>query len=198
MRVQPRLEAAVPEIRAEYDALATGRPSDYAPGESDHDRGLHSGGEWHWASLIDKGRVQEEAWARCPRTAEALSSIPGLCVGEMPFAFAFFSTLRAGTRIAAHTSPCNLRLRVHLALKVPEPESCGMLIAGEARQWREGEAVVFDDAFEHEARRPSCVVRSWVPSVLDCWSAWSLIAHCGQRRAAGVERWRVGSRRPPL
>ena len=68
----------------------------------------------------------------------------------MPFAFAFFSTLRPSSRIAPHHAPANLRIRVHLPLLVPEPERCGIRVAGEARTWTPGEALVFDDAFEHE------------------------------------------------
>lgn len=117
------LEAATPAIRAEYLRLQEeGRPSDYHPEGSDHDAGLHSGGEWHWSSLIDRGEVRQSMWERCPDTTAALRSIPDLCMGDMPFAFAFFSTLRPQCRIAPHTAPSNLRVRVHLPLIVPEPE----------------------------------------------------------------------------
>ncbi|CAM9782549.1 unnamed protein product, partial [Ectocarpus sp. 13 AM-2016] len=46
-----------------------------------------------------------------------------------PFSFSFFSTLHGGSSIAAHTAPCNLRLRCHLPLTVPstDPSQCGML-----------------------------------------------------------------------
>jgi|TARA_B100000524_G_scaffold319586_2_gene199588 aspartyl/asparaginyl beta-hydroxylase (cupin superfamily) len=117
------LEAATPAIRAEYLRLhEQGRPSDYNPEDSDHGAGLHTGGEWHWASLVDRGEPQKGMLEQCPETAAALTSIPDLCVGDMPFAFAFFSTLRPQCRIAAHTAPSNLRVRVHLPLIVPEPE----------------------------------------------------------------------------
>lgn len=152
-----QLEAAVPAITAEYVALrdaATGAlpPSDYEDLDStDHGGGLHRGkNEWHWASLIDRGRRQRAMWERCPQTAAALQSLPGLCEGNMPFAFAFFSTLRAQSRIAAHHAPVNLRVRVHLPLLVPEPDKCGIRVAGESRTWTPGEAMAFDDAFEHE------------------------------------------------
>ena len=36
-------------------------------------------------------------------------AVPNLCEGDMPFAFAFFSTLQPHCRIAPHTAPCNLR-----------------------------------------------------------------------------------------
>ena len=169
------LEAATPAITAEYLALkdASGSlpPSDYEDGaNSDHGEGLHKGEtEWHWASLIDRGRRQESMWKRCPNTAAALEAIgPGrLCEGEMPFAFAFFSTLRGASRIAPHYAPANLRVRVHLPLLVPEPEKCGMRVAGETRHWKVGEALAFDDAFEHEVWNDG--VEERVVLLLDLW-----------------------------
>ena len=162
-------------ITAEYLALkdASGAlpPSDYEDGaNSDHGEGLHKGEtEWHWASLIDRGRRQESMWKRCPNTAAALEAIgPGrLCEGEMPFAFAFFSTLRGASRIAPHYAPANLRVRVHLPLLVPEPEKCGMRVAGETRHWKVGEALAFDDAFEHEVWNDG--VEERVVLLLDLW-----------------------------
>lgn len=92
-----------------------------------------------------------DMWEQCPSTASALEAVPRLCVGDMPFSFAFFSTLRPHSRIAPHTAPANLRLRLHLPLIVP-PESagaCGMRVAGEERRWEVGKALLFDDAFVH-------------------------------------------------
>lgn len=59
---------------------------------------------------------------------------------DTPFSFSFFSTLHGGGSIAAHTAPCNLRLRCHLPLSVPsaDPLECGMRVGGETRPWEEG------------------------------------------------------------
>ena len=107
-------------------------------------------------------------WRRCPQTAAALASLPGLCEGEMPFAFAFFSTLRPNCRIAPHHAPANLRVRVHLPLLVPEPSSCGIRVAGETRTWTPGEALCFDDAFEHEVWNESTSAER-VVLLFDLW-----------------------------
>ena len=134
------------------DASGALPPSDYEDGaNSDHGEGLHKGEtEWHWASLIDRGRRQESMWKRCPNTAAALEAIgPGrLCEGEMPFAFAFFSTLRGASRIAPHYAPANLRVRVSAAAGA-RPEKRGMRGRRDAAL-EGGEALAFDDAFEHE------------------------------------------------
>ena len=156
----PALEAATPAIRDEYLAVrAENLPSDYDVDEGDHASGLHRGGDWHWASFIARGERREPMWERCPQTAAALAGVPGLMEG-MPFAFAFFSTLRPGSHIAAHTAPANLRLRFHLCLHAPSAATgdanggatpaCAMRVADETRPWEEGRCVVFDDSFEHE------------------------------------------------
>ena len=56
----------------------------------------------------------------------------------------------AGTHIVPHVGPTNLRLRSHLGIHVPAGD-CRLGIGGETRGWVEGECIVFDDTFEHEA-----------------------------------------------
>eukprot|EP00613_Pedinella_sp_CCMP2098_P030416 CAMPEP_0171719212 /NCGR_PEP_ID=MMETSP0991-20121206/21059_1 /TAXON_ID=483369 /ORGANISM="non described non described, Strain CCMP2098" /LENGTH=324 /DNA_ID=CAMNT_0012310707 /DNA_START=199 /DNA_END=1174 /DNA_ORIENTATION=+ len=105
---------------------------------------------------------------------------PELMSGSyLPFSFAFFSTLHARSSIAPHCAPCNLRLRVHLPLVTPsataaerataaadaskncaeleegeqqqqEEHECGMRVGNSVVPWKYGEALIFDDAFEHE------------------------------------------------
>ena len=74
---------------------------------------------------------------------------------------------RRRCRIAAHTAPSNLRVRVHLPLLVPEPHKCGIRVADETRTWSIGEALVFDDAFEHEVWNDGETER--VVLLLDLW-----------------------------
>ena len=57
---------------------------------------LHKG-EWKWHSLVSRGAVQSEFQKHCPRTSEILLNIPGFMT-DVPFAYAFFSTLPAGSR----------------------------------------------------------------------------------------------------
>lgn len=44
---------------------------------------------------------------------------------------------------------------------------CGIRVAKEKRQWKEGEFLAFDDSFEHEAWNKSSIVR--VVLLLDIW-----------------------------
>lgn len=74
--------------------------------------------------------------------------------------------MEGGTTLAPHCGPRNSRLTAHLPLVVPEidePEQgsrAGLRVGhpqeeGEAwRRWEEGQVLIFDDSFEHEARWP--------------------------------------------
>jgi aspartyl/asparaginyl beta-hydroxylase (cupin superfamily) len=153
------LVSAVPEIAREYQGMKAKVPSDYSLKKDEHT--LHGGGSWDWHSFILKGRIQSPFQVLAPNTASLLQQqVPDLLVGP-PFAYAFFSTLGPGTKIAPHYGPCNIRLRVHLPLIVPanassgacgpdEPGTIGMRIAGETVRWEAGRPVVFDDTYEHE------------------------------------------------
>ena len=60
-------------------------------------------------------------------------------------------------------------LRLHLGLIVPEPrEQLGIRVDHAIYRWREGEAVIFDDAYEHEAWNRSD--RARVIVLMDCWN----------------------------
>jgi hypothetical protein len=131
------LADCTPAILAEYDALISSRsPSDYDIADGEHT--LHNG-DWAWHSLVTKGVVQSRLATACPNTYEALLGTVGrdLLTGGVPFAYSFFSTLRAGASIAPHFGPSNTRLRVHLPLRVPssDPLRCGIAVGGKVAAW---------------------------------------------------------------
>ncbi|MGH6727644.1 MAG: aspartyl/asparaginyl beta-hydroxylase domain-containing protein [Pseudolabrys sp.] len=81
----------------------------------------------------------------CPQTWRICQNIPGLIT-------VMFSILEPGKHLPAHRGPYNGVLRLHLGLIVPEPrEQLGIRVENAIYRWKEGEAVVFDDAYEHEA-----------------------------------------------
>ncbi|GLD96627.1 hypothetical protein PINS_up005310 [Pythium insidiosum] len=141
-----RLEAHRDVIQDEFLALQRARPqsSDYNVNDKEHQ--LHSGG-WDWLSYVTQGRRQADFAAHCPQTVELLESIPGFMTG-LPFAYSFFSVLKPQSNIKAHSAPCNVRLRCHFPLVVPK--GCGIRVGDEEREWEEGKAIVFDDAYDHE------------------------------------------------
>jgi aspartyl/asparaginyl beta-hydroxylase (cupin superfamily) len=76
-----------------------------------------------------------------------------------------FSILSPQTRIPPHTGVTNTRLVVHLPLVIPP--GCGFRVGSETREWKEGEAWVFDDTIEHEAWNQSEVPRAIL--IFDTW-----------------------------
>ena len=72
-----------------------------------------------------------------------------------------------GTHLRPHCGSTNTRLTCHLGLLVPGGATirCGT----EAREWAEGECIVFDDSFEHEvwhegsADRVVLLINFWHP-----------------------------------
>ena len=73
-----------------------------------------------------------------------------LCA-DTALGYTYFSALSAGTFITPHYGVSNVKLRIQLPLIVPDtdPDTCALQVAGEARAWTPGKAVVFDDSFEH-------------------------------------------------
>lgn len=81
----------------------------------------------------------------CPQTWRICQNIPGLIT-------VLYSILEPGKYLPPHRGPYNGVLRLHLGLIVPEPrEQLGIRVEHDIYRWREGEAVIFDDAYEHEA-----------------------------------------------
>lgn len=116
-------------------------------------RSISRDADWKTFMLCGYGRRSEEAIRRCPETWRILQRIPGLKA-------AMFSIFEPGKHLAPHRGPYNGVLRFHLGLIVPdEPERIGIRIDGETHHWREGEALIFDDAYEHEAWNHSDEVR---------------------------------------
>jgi aspartyl/asparaginyl beta-hydroxylase (cupin superfamily) len=82
---------------------------------------------------------------QCPETWRICQGIPGLTT-------VMFSILEPGKHLPPHRGPYNGVLRLHVGLIVPEPrEALGIRVENETYRWKEGEAVIFDDAYEHEA-----------------------------------------------
>ncbi len=114
---------------------------------------LSRDGGWKIFPLVAYGLRSEPNVDLCPETWRILQTIPGLTT-------AMFSILEPGKRIPPHRGPYNGVLRLHLGLIVPEPrEQLGLRVGPERRHWEEGRALVFDDAYEHEAWNDTAEVR---------------------------------------
>lgn len=140
------IEAEWRAIRAELEHVLTRK--DDLPGFHElstdvatisQDRG------WKTFFLCGYGFKSENNIKQCPQTWRICQKIPGLIT-------VMFSILEPGKHLPAHRGPYNGVLRLHLGLIVPEPrDQLGIRVENEIYRWREGEAVIFDDAYEHEA-----------------------------------------------
>ncbi len=121
--------------------------------------------DWSACFLWEYGSRNDIVCERCPQTAAMLARLPQTQIpGKAPSAF--FSILKPGAHIPAHTGVTNTRAIVHVPLVVPA--GCRFRVGGETREWREGEAFVFDDTIQHEAWNDSDQVR--VILIFDVWN----------------------------
>jgi len=167
-----QLEAATETIAAELEAIL----GDPEPGLTPYISlprgvpeskwsGLDKSLDWGAFHLWKEGERFEEACARAPRTAALVESLP-ICRIQGRAPNVFFSILKAGAHIPAHTGVTNVRSVIHLPLIVPD--GCEFRVGGETRPWRVGEAFAFDDTIEHEAWNRSCRDRAVL--IIDVWN----------------------------
>lgn len=168
------LEAATPVIQAELTALLEESFDDFAPyiaypkgapvnqwGELNHSR------KWTSLWLWKDGEKQKSVCDRCPQTAALLESLP--MARQDSFApTAVFSALQPHTHIPAHTGSANVRLLTHLPLILPGPAR--FRVGNTTREWKMGEAWVFDDTIEHEAWNDADEMR--VILIFDVWNPY--------------------------
>ena len=147
------MEAATPAIRAELEAVLS-NGDDFAPYvEAGADRPrpanpLINDPSWGAYYFWRNGEVVAENAARCPATMAALELAPMPRIDKRS-PIALWSLLKPGTHIQPHHGLLNTRLICHIPLIVPG--DCALRVGNETREWREGEALIFDDSFEHEA-----------------------------------------------
>ncbi len=100
---------------------------------------------WKTFFLTGYGISSEANIRECPETWRIVQKIPGLKT-------AMFSIFQPGKHLPAHRGPYNGVLRLHLGLIVPEPrDKLAIRVDTQVCHWEEGKALIFDDAYEHEA-----------------------------------------------
>lgn len=168
------LEAATGTILAELESiLADPEPGltpyiSLPPGmPANKWSGLDKSLNWGAFHLWKEGERYDEACARAPMTAALLESLP-ICQIKGRAPNVFFSILKAGGHIPAHTGVTNVRSVVHLPLIVPG--DCEFRVGGETRSWLQGRAFAFDDTIEHEAWNRSDRDRAIL--IIDVWNPY--------------------------
>ncbi len=164
------LETAAPAIRAELLALLNDGAAftPYLATQSDRPfddgHGMRDNPDWSALYLWRDGAPVEEVVARCPATMAAMETLP-LCGIARRTPSILFSRLAAGAKIPPHNGFINTRLIGHLPLITPG--QCGFRVGNETREWRDGEAWLFDDTIEHEAWNDSPEDR--IILIFDVW-----------------------------
>lgn len=168
------LEAATETIQAELEAVLADSFDAFVPyiafpkgapvnqwGELNHSR------KWTSLFLWKNGKKQQEMCDRCPQTTRLLESLP--MAHQDSFApTAVFSALQPHTHIPPHTGSSNVRLLAHLPLRLPG--RARFRVGNTVREWKLGQAWVFDDTIEHEAWNDADDVR--VILIFDVWNPY--------------------------
>lgn len=168
-----RLRDAFLQIRREAIELFENRepiPSfiDFDPGErmGEYLGGLAEKPAWDAFFFYRRGRRFDANHQRCPLTSEVLESLDLFRVeGQAPEIC--FSYLAPHTTIMPHHGVSNIRLVMHLPLRVPPGCELSLIDVG-THPWREGELLLFDDTYQHAASNRSDETR--IVLLMDCWN----------------------------
>ncbi|HKP34560.1 MAG TPA: aspartyl/asparaginyl beta-hydroxylase domain-containing protein [Sphingomicrobium sp.] len=147
------LEAAVPVMRAEIEQVLADEQGlePYVQEEAKRASRGHSllnDARWSAFHLFKDGEPVEENARRCPQIMRLLELLPIPRIRRRS-PMALISILKPGTHIPPHHGMLNTRLICHIPLVVPA--GCRLRVGAETRDVVEGQAMIFDDSFEHEA-----------------------------------------------
>lgn len=116
-----------------------------APDKHD-DIGFNSFFKYGWKRFYlkwyDAAHPSAAEW--CPRSVAILKGIPSIKA-------AMFAELPPGGKLNRHRDPYAGSLRYHLGLFTPNDDACYIEVDGERHSWRDGQGVVFDETYIHEA-----------------------------------------------
>lgn len=110
---------------------------------------VFAGGDWTRFHLDLAGIRVETNRKRCPAAAALVDRLSESWI----LGSAGFYLLGPRSHVRPHTGLRAGFLRAHLGLICPD--GCALRVGDETRAWRDGEVLVFDDGFEHEAWNPT-------------------------------------------
>lgn len=114
--------------------------------DSHNDIGFNSFFKYGWKRFYLKWYDARHPSAEelCPKTVAILKTLPKVKA-------AMFAELPPGGKLNAHRDPFAGSLRYHLGLATPNDNGCHIIVDGQTYSWRDGESVVFDETYVHEA-----------------------------------------------
>ena len=128
------------------EALSLSEDGDIKAADGLNDAGFNSFFRHGWTRFYLKwyGDALPSAQKKCPKTLEILKQTPSIKA-------AMFASLPSGGKLVAHRDPFAGSLRYHLGLATPNDDDCFILVDGQKHSWRDGEGVLFDETYIHEA-----------------------------------------------
>jgi len=128
------------------EAVALAEEGDIKASEKLNDAGFNSFFRYGWTRFYLKwyDDYLPSAANKCPKTVELLKSTPNIKA-------AMFASLPPGGMLTPHRDPYPGALRYHLGLVTPNDDRCYIKVDEQIHSWRDGEDVLFDETFIHEA-----------------------------------------------
>lgn len=128
------------------EAISLAENGDIKAADGLNDVGFNSFFRTGWTRFYLKwyGDPLASALRECPKTVEILKQVPSVKA-------AMFASLPPGSVLSRHRDPFAGSLRYHLGLSTPNHDDCYILVDGEKHVWRDGQDVLFDETFIHEA-----------------------------------------------
>jgi len=124
---------------------------------------------WSTLVLMNRGMWDETNCNLFPNTAKAIQS------AGVPATEIFFASMKPHTDIKLHSDFTNFVLTSHLAVDIPESgnNKCRLTVGDDAREWINGEVMLFDTSIMHDAVNESddmryiLMFRVWHPDLTD-------------------------------
>lgn len=118
--------------------------------ELHNDIGFNSFFKYGWKRFYLKwyDAKHPSAVALCPKTVALLNQIPSVKA-------AMFAELPPGGQLNPHRDPFAGSLRYHLGLATPNDDRCYIDVDGIRHSWRDGQGVIFDETYVHDAYNKS-------------------------------------------
>ncbi len=128
------------------EALALAQLQQIKADQAHTDIGFNSFFKYGWKRFYLKwyDAQHPSAEALCPRSVAILRGIPSVKA-------AMFAELPAGGKLNAHRDPYAGSIRFHLGLVTPNDDACYIDVDGQRYSWRDGQGVIFDETYIHEA-----------------------------------------------
>jgi len=128
---------------------------------------LHTAGEWRELDIIKMGYVQPTAVKVLPITSKIVMSL--VDGNSMVHGGSKISLMRPGTIVRPHTGSTNARLRIHLGIRIPQPDDVYIRVNNETRTWIEGKCIVIDDSYVHEVWHNGNTNITRIVLIVDVW-----------------------------